>query len=174
MINRIIWRIYIEFKSGRVERFRKWVKRQFWSRFLKSLGKGTVIHQSVLIRGPAGISIGTNTNVNHGCKLFGAGGITIGDGSMLAYDVVVFSDTRTFMGPTPLKEQKTRLTLPVVIGDDVWIGARSIIMPGVTIGNHAVIGAGSVVTKDVAGWDIVGGNPAKRIKSRLDEKESAN
>ncbi len=56
----------------------------------------------------------------------------------------------------------------VTIGDDVWIGQNAIIMPGVTINNGAVVGAGAVVTKDVAAYDIVGGVPARVIKSRKD------
>ena len=57
---------------------------------------------------------------------------------------------------------------PITIDNDVWIGLRAMIMPGVTIGDHAIVAAGSVVTKDVPEWAIVGGNPAKIIKSRKD------
>ena len=57
------------------------------------------------------------------------------------------------------------------IGDDVWIGCNAIIMCGVTIGNGAIIAAGSVVTKDVPPYEIWGGNPAKKIKDRFDEKD---
>ena len=60
---------------------------------------------------------------------------------------------------------------PIVIGDDVWIGSRSLIMKGVHIGNGAIIGAGSVVTKDVPPYEIWAGNPAHFIKSRLPQKE---
>lgn len=60
------------------------------------------------------------------------------------------------------------------IGNDVWIGSRSLIMKGVTIGDGAIIAAGSVVTKDVPPYEIWGGNPAHFLKSRLKEKEEAN
>ena len=53
---------------------------------------------------------------------------------------------------------------PIVISDDVWIGCLSIVLPGITIGEGAIIGAGSVVTKDVPSWTIVAGNPAKVIR----------
>ena len=55
---------------------------------------------------------------------------------------------------------------PVVIGNDVWIGGRVIILPGVKIGDGAIVGAGSVVTRDVSEYDIVAGNPARVIKNR--------
>ena len=58
----------------------------------------------------------------------------------------------------------------VVIGNDVWIGYRAIILSGVTIGDGAVIAAGAVVTKDVPAYGIVGGNPAKLIKKRFDDE----
>ncbi|WP_378952058.1 CatB-related O-acetyltransferase [Mesorhizobium sp. ANAO-SY3R2] len=58
---------------------------------------------------------------------------------------------------------------PIVVGNDVWIGARAIIMSGVTIGDGAVVAAGSIVTKDVAAYTIVGGNPAKFIRRRFPE-----
>lgn len=55
---------------------------------------------------------------------------------------------------------------PIVIGNDVWIGTRVIVMPGVHIGDHSIVGAGSIVTKDVPEWAIVGGSPAHILKMR--------
>ena len=66
----------------------------------------------------------------------------------------------------PMYEQGESEIKEVKIGNDVWIGARSIILPGVTIGDGAVIAAGSIVTKDVESYAVVGGNPAKIIKYR--------
>lgn len=63
-------------------------------------------------------------------------------------------------------EQGSTEERPVVIGNDVWIGGRVVILPGVRIGNGAIIGAGSVVTKDVADYDVVAGNHARIIKNR--------
>ena len=56
---------------------------------------------------------------------------------------------------------------PIIIGDDVWIASRSIILPGVSIGNGAVVASGAVVAKDVSPWTVVGGNPARYIKKRI-------
>ncbi|RUX91838.1 CatB-related O-acetyltransferase [Mesorhizobium sp. M7D.F.Ca.US.004.03.1.1] len=62
---------------------------------------------------------------------------------------------------------------PTEIGNDVWIGRRAIIMPGITIGDGAVVGAGSIVTKDVAPYAIVAGNPAKLIRNRFTDDQIA-
>ena len=59
-----------------------------------------------------------------------------------------------------------KMIKPVVIGDDVWIGQRVVILPGIKIGSHSIIGAGSVVTKDVDKYSVVAGNPARLIKQR--------
>lgn len=61
------------------------------------------------------------------------------------------------------------LAKPITIGDDVWVGGAAVICPGVTIGNNAVVGAGSVVTKDVEPYTVVAGNPAKLIR-RLEQQ----
>lgn len=81
-------------------------------------------------------------------------------------DVVILTHTHNIdRVDIPMGKQGSRVAR-VIIGDDVWIGMRSIIMPGVKIGNGAVIGAGAVVTKDVPDYAIVGGVPAKIIKYR--------
>lgn len=72
-----------------------------------------------------------------------------------------FSDTST-----PMIQQGFTEERPVYIGNDVWIGDRVIILPGVHIGDHSVIGAGAVVTKDVSEWVVAAGNPAKVVKMR--------
>jgi acetyltransferase-like isoleucine patch superfamily enzyme len=147
------------------------IKKGYYYMYLsafKWMGKNVTIHPSVYIRNPEGISIGDNSNINHGCELYGAGGIKIGNGTLIAYRVTIMSDSRTFKGVMPLKERAERIKKPVEIGDDVWIGTGAIIMPGTIIKNHAIIAAGAVVTKNVEEWDIVGGNPARKISSRLD------
>lgn len=139
---------------------------------LKTCGTGVSIHPSVEIRCHQNIQIGNDVSINHNSELYGGGGISIGDGSMLSYYVTVLSDSRSFFGPRPLKDQerlKDRILKKTTIGKDVWIGTKAIIMPGVHVKDHAVVAAGAVVTKDVEEWDIVGGNPARKINNRLDE-----
>lgn len=133
---------------------------------LSKIGNGVTIHHTVYIRNPEKLTINDNSNINHGCELYCNGGITIGSGTMIAYQAMIFSDSRTFMGETPLKHRTERNMRPVIIGSDVWIGARAIILPGVHIHDHAIVAAGAVVTKNVEPWTVVAGNPAKVIKNR--------
>lgn len=169
---KVIWFLYSQYKYGFFDLVRKKIKKSFWKLFLGELGVNVTIHPSVLIRGAENIKIMNNSNINHGCEIYGAGGITIGKGTMIAYEVMIFSDTRMYKSSEPLKSLKGRLQKPVVIGNDVWIGARTIIMPGVIINDHAIIAAGSVVTKNVGQWEIHGGNPAKKIGMRIEKSIS--
>lgn len=114
------------------------------------------------------IEIGDDTFIGHDCSFGIASSITIGRHCLLAGRVSV----RDFDGhpldasrrrqnqPTPQEAIK-----PVVIGDDVWIGAGALILKGVTIGDRAIVGAGAVVTNDVPPDSIVAGNPARVIKA---------
>ncbi len=170
VFSRFLWIVYNQVRYGYGEKLRKRIKILFWKQFLKSVGKKVVIHPSVLIRGAENIVIGNNVNINHGSELYGAGGLKIGDGSMIAYNVMIFTDSRKFKSNQLLKSLKGRINNPVRIGSDVWIGAGAIIMPGVNIADHSIVAAGAVVSKNVVNWDIVGGNPAKKISSRLKNK----
>lgn len=90
--------------------------------------------------------------------MMSAGGITIGDGTMIAANVQLISNNHD------LYERQIITCKPIIIGKNVWIGAGATVLPGITIGDNAVIGAASVVTKDVPADCIVAGNPARFIK----------
>ena len=105
------------------------------------------------------MTIGKHVFANHSLTCMAAGGITIDDGVMIGPNVRIVTDNHDFSNRMVLRCK------PVHICKNVWIGVGAIILPGVTIGENAVIAAGAVVTKDVAPNTIVGGNPAKFIKS---------
>ncbi len=89
------------------------------------------------------------------------GKCVIGNNVMMGPQCIIYTRNHKFDDNTvPMCKQGFQEEKPVVIGDDVWIGGRVIILPGVRIGSHSIIGAGSVVTKDIPEWAIVAGNPA--------------
>ncbi len=104
------------------------------------------------------VKIGNNVVVMNGSLMMASGGITIEDNTMLAANVQLISNNHD------LDERTVITCLPIHIKKNCWIGAGATILRGVTIGENSVVGAGSVVTKDVPDNVIVAGNPAKVIK----------
>lgn len=108
------------------------------------------------------IFVGSNFYANFECVMLDVCPIRIGDNCMLAPGVHIYTATH----PLDATERNSGLEFgkPVVIGDNVWVGGRAVINPGVTIGDNAVIASGAVVVKDVPANAVVGGNPARVIK----------
>jgi len=113
--------------------------------------------------GEPDIVIGEGFYMNSGCHILGE--IEIGSNVLFGPKVVVWGRDHGIAKDALIKDQ-LHVKAPVVIGDDVWVGANATILKGVTIGSGAVIGAGSVVTKDIPEYAIAVGNPAKVIKYR--------
>lgn len=133
----------------------------FYRRVFK-IGTGTSFLMHVVIRYPGNVSIGRHSTINYDCVLDGRGAeIIIGNNVNIASEVMIWTQEHDPDSPT-----HQTISKPVVIGDYAWIASRAIILPGVTIGEGAVVAAGAVVTKDVPPYAIVGGNPAKFIRER--------
>ena len=112
-----------------------------------------------------GLKIGDYSDVGVKCEVNGP--VTIGNYVMMGPEVVIYTSTHAHSRTDiTMIEQGFEEVRPVTIGNDVWIGRRAMIMPGVNIGNGCIIGAGAVVTKDVPDYCIVGGVPAKIVKRR--------
>ncbi|MDF2553869.1 MAG: hexapeptide repeat-containing transferase [Chryseobacterium sp.] len=130
----------------------------------KQFGNNNYIDFPVKIHGQENISIGNNCSINSFVHIWGSGGVNIGNDVLIASHVSITSLTHEYT------EDSIRyapiVSKPVILEDDVWIGTGAIILPGIKIGKSAVVGAGSVVTKDVPDYAIVVGNPAKILKMR--------
>ncbi len=113
------------------------------------------------------IHIGKNVFINSGCRFQDQGGIIIGDGVLIGHNAVL----ATLNHDINPENRSSMTPAPIIIGKNVWIGASATILPGVTIGDGAIVAAGAVVTKNVPPNVIVGGVPAKVIKAIESEKE---
>ncbi len=128
------------------------------------LGQDSSIHYGCFLAGAAEgahIVIGDNSVINRFCYLDGRFLLKIGNNVNISHYTLIHT-----LGHDPQSPSFAGTPGPVVIEDHVWVGARAIILPGITIGEGAVIGSGSVVTKSVEPYAIVAGNPAKQIGTR--------
>ena len=112
------------------------------------------------------ITIGKDVFINSGCHFQDQGGIEIGDGALIGHNVVLATINHD-LNP---KENRKNHYAAIKIGAHVWIGSNATILPGVTIGDYAVVAAGAVVTQDVPAMTVVGGVPARVLKTIQEEE----
>lgn len=131
------------------------------------LGAGTVIQPYAYLLSDGGsLTLGEHCSVNAFCFLHATGGLSIGNYVRIAAHTVIVTSAHRFDDPTrPIHAQGNTLE-PVVIEDDVWIGAGVRIRGGVRIARGGVIGAGAVVTRDTEPWGVYAGVPARLIRKR--------
>lgn len=160
-----------------LNRFRKWMRPRVSVHRTASLPRGAgirlgrraLICEHVIIRaGETPVEIGAFAQVGPFTVIFGGSGVRIGDNVMIGPHTCIASGSHDFHQVVrPMRFAGDTSKGPIVIEDNVWIGANVTITDGVRVGRDAVIGAGSVVTNDVAPYDIVAGVPAKAIGNRL-------
>lgn len=127
---------------------------------------GKPIDESFTLFPPFTTDFGANTTfgkgvfINSGCRFQDQGGLTVGDFTLIGHNVVI----ATVNHSTKPSENRMNVYAPVRLGNHVWIGSNAVILPGVTVGDWAVVAAGAVVTRDVPAYAVVGGVPAKVIK----------
>lgn len=130
---------------------------------LSKCGKSVNIEKGASF--PSSVELGDFSGIGIRAQI--SGKVIIGKNVMMGPDVCIYVRNHAFDRiDIPMNLQGFAPENPVVIEDDVWIGARVIILPGIRIGTGAVIGAGAVVTKDVPDYAVVGGNPARILKMR--------
>jgi acetyltransferase-like isoleucine patch superfamily enzyme len=112
------------------------------------------------------IEVGIQLGVNSGCYLNGRGGLKIGNYVLLGPNVILSSGVHPIEGRTPPIFARPTIPKQITIEDDVWIGANSVIMPGVTLKRGTVVGANTVITKDTEPFGVYVGCPGKKIRER--------
>ncbi|EUJ27914.1 maltose O-acetyltransferase [Listeria cornellensis FSL F6-0969] len=134
-------------------------------------GKAVYMEPNVRLDYGYNLEVGDYFYANFDCVFLDCAPIKIGDNCMFAPGVHVY----TAYHPLDATERNSgqELAKSVTIGNNVWVGGRSVINPGITIGDNAVIGSGSVVTKDVSANTVVAGNPARVIRQLNQQEENA-
>lgn len=142
------------------------VRRQLLGELLGSVGEDTEIRPPLYVDYGSYFTIGARSFVNYGLVALDVARITIGDDVQIGPNVQLLTPTHP-VEPVARRD-KWESAEPITIGDNVWLGGGVIVCPGVSIGAHTVVGAGSVVTKDLPAGVVAVGNPARVIKKVTD------
>ena len=139
---------------------------------MKSVGRNVYICSGYNISSMENIAIGDDVWIGYNCMMSGEGCLTIGSGTIISHNIEIWTQNHRYeaFDLESIPYDRKFIKKAVNIGENVWIGSKVIILPGINIGEGAVIGAGSVVTKDVPSYAVVGGNPAKLLKYRDKEQ----
>ena len=132
--------------------------------FYNQIGENSVVNNQLTVVLPKNVTIGSGVTVMNGALMMAAGGITIEDNVMIAANVQLISNNHD-----PYDRQILTCK-PVLIKYGAWVGAGATILPGVTVGKYAIIGANSVVNKDIPDYAVAVGSPAKIVKYLDKEK----
>jgi len=142
--------------------FFPWIRRKLAESFLTKCGQNLRVKHNADVS--PFIEVGDNSELGQFSLIHA--NVKIGSYVIMGPNVKIYTRNHNFESlDTPIALQG-KSSKPTIIGDDVWIGANVVILPGVEVGNHAIIAAGSIVTKSVPDYAIIGGNPAKVIKMR--------
>jgi acetyltransferase-like isoleucine patch superfamily enzyme len=137
--------------------------------YRRLLPRARAIGELTHIRSPRGLRAGTGVEIGRLSQLTCTGGLTIGDDVLIGPRVTIVTNNHAVEDPRVRIKHQGSVDGPVVIGDDVWIGAGATVLAGVTIGSGAVVAAGAVVTRSVPDRAVVAGVPAKVLRSRQAE-----
>ena len=137
---------------------------KYYQRLFKTMGEGCKIKAGCIIDNPEKIELGNGVSIQYNCYLSGFGEIKVGDDVSLGNNTKIFTTEHPYYDDgKPFKYNPLKI-LPVTIGNNVITGADVIVLGGIHIGDNVMIGAGSVVTKDIPSNSVYAGNPAKLIK----------
>jgi acetyltransferase-like isoleucine patch superfamily enzyme len=139
---------------------------RYYRSVLRDCGLGLRVSQHVILKFPQNISVGPNVFMNRGVFMAARALITIGEDTLIGPYTIVNSGDHRYRDAGQLIRRQGHEPQPIVIGDDVWIGAHCTILKGVVLGTGCVVAAGAVVTSDVDPYTVVAGTPARPIGAR--------
>lgn len=154
----IVYVVFFRYSPRPLHAWRSFVLRLFGAK----VGKDVHVYPAVKIWAPWNLDLGDECGVGNGANLYSQGKIHIGKRAIVSQGVYVCTGTHDYT-----KQGHPLYTKPIYIKDSAWVTAEAFIHPGVTIGEGAVIGARSVVTKDMPPWTICAGHPCKPLKERI-------
>ncbi|SHF10297.1 Hexapeptide repeat of succinyl-transferase [Marinitoga hydrogenitolerans DSM 16785] len=165
----VVWYEFIMKILFSLPRFRtfNYIKKLFLKSMGAKIGKRVVFYPGVWISPGKNLVIGNDVDIALDVLITTSGGVKIGDRTLIGYRTQIISANHRIPKNRGKIFYSGHERKKVIIGKDVWIGANCIILPGVHIGDGAVIAAGSIVTKDVPQYTIYGGVPARKIKDRI-------
>lgn len=161
-VARVVWNlVYIvlfRFSPKPLHAWRSFLLRVFGAK----VGKGVHVYPGVKIWAPWNLELKSECGIGSGAILYSQGKVVVGHRAIISQGVHICTGTHDYT-----KEGHPLVTAPITIGDKAWVAAEAFVHPGVTIGEGAVIGARSVVTKDMPGWMVCSGNPCTPLKQRI-------
>lgn len=145
------------------------LRRVALGRIASECGSGVIVKSRAYFGRGERLRVGNRSQL--GLRMRADSDLTLGDDVIMGPDVVIMAWSHRFDSlDVPINRQGATDPRPVVVGSDVWIGTRVILLPGVTVGDHSVIGAGSVVAHDVPPYSVVAGVPARVIRDRRETR----
>ncbi len=143
-----------------VRRISLFLHKRYLGRALGACGSNLSVHGKTWVIYPNRIQLGDGVHLNHGCVLYALGSITVGSRCHLSSYVQL----QTGGLQSALGKRASHKSAPIVLEDDVWVGANVVILPGVVIGKGSILAAGAVVSRNIPSGEIWGGVPARFIK----------
>ncbi|OIQ69495.1 galactoside O-acetyltransferase [mine drainage metagenome] len=150
-------------------RFGYWLRKRLVGRIFRHCGNDVIVKHGAYFGTGTGIEIGHRSQLGHNCRI--GHGVVIGDDVIMGPHIDIMTNAHAYDDPArPIYQQGQLPLRPVIIGNDVWLGSRAIVMPGIHIHEGAVIGACAVVTRDIPPYAVAVGAPARVIRYRGEKK----
>jgi acetyltransferase-like isoleucine patch superfamily enzyme len=163
---RIAWFVLLPVPTRRAAPLRRRLLRYVGAQ----VGRNVRVGPGVRLIAPQGLVLGDRVRIARGACIDARAGVEIGANTMIGFESVILSETHRFDDPDRPPRDQGMEGRPITIGSNAWLGARVFVLPGRCVGDRAIVGAGSIVTRDVGDGAIVAGSPAMLVRMR-DERD---